>query len=249
MCGTCGCGDPQVPGPQVTDPQALRVLELHRSLLSRNDAQAAANRAHFRAHGLLSLNMLSAPGSGKTALLEQLARRWPQRPIAVIVGDQATDNDARRLDSAGARAVQIRTGELCHLEADLVDRAFRQLELAGVNLLVIENVGNLVCPTAFDLGEELRLAVLAVGEGEDKPLKYPGLFRSADAVLLNKIDLLEATGFDRGLALANLRAIAPAAAVFEVSARSGAGLDALVAWLQQRRLPAGHGHRHDDHHH
>ena len=244
MCGTCGCGD-----PQVHDPQAVRVLELHRSLLSRNDAQAAANRAHFRAHGLLSLNLLSAPGSGKTALLEQLAQRWPQGPIAVIVGDQATDNDARRLDAAGARAVQIRTGELCHLEADLVDRAFRQLELAGVNLLVIENVGNLVCPTAFDLGEELRLAVLAVGEGEDKPLKYPGLFRSADAVLLNKIDLLEATGFDRALALANLRAIAPAATVFEVSARSGAGLDALVAWLQQRCRPAGHGHQLHDHHH
>jgi len=244
MCGTCGCGDRDIEAQA-----APRVLELQRSLLSRNDAQAAANRAHFRAHGLLSLNVLSAPGSGKTALLEQLARRWPQRPIAVIVGDQATDNDARRLDAAGARAVQIRTGELCHLEADLVDRAFRQLELAGVNLLVIENVGNLVCPTAFDLGEELRLAVLAVGEGEDKPLKYPGLFRSADAVLLNKIDMLEATGFDRALALANLRAIAPAATVFEVSARSGAGLDALVAWLQQRCRPAGHGHQLHDHHH
>jgi len=243
MCGTCGCGDRDIEAQP-----APRVLELQRSLLSRNDAQAAANRAHFRAHGLLSLNVLSAPGSGKTALLEQLARRWPQRPIAVIVGDQATDNDARRLDAAGARAVQIRTGELCHLEADLVDRAFRQLELAGVNLLVIENVGNLVCPTAFDLGEELRLAVLAVGEGEDKPLKYPGLFRSADAVLLNKIDLLEATGFDRDLALANLQAIAPAAAVFELSARSGAGIEVLVAWLQQRRMPASHAHRHHDHH-
>ena len=243
MCGTCGCGD-----PQVDEPQTVRVLELHRNLLSRNDAQAAANRAHFRAHGLLSLNMLSAPGSGKTALLEQLAQRWPQQPIAVIVGDQATDNDARRLEAAGARAIQIRTGELCHLEADLVDRAFRQIDLMGVNLLVIENVGNLVCPTTFDLGEELRLAVLAVGEGEDKPLKYPGLFRSADAVLLNKIDLLEATGFDRDLALANLQAIAPSAAVFELSARSGAGMEALVAWLQQRCVPAGFGHRHHDQH-
>jgi len=243
MCGTCGCAD------RAIDAQpAPRVLELQRNLLSRNDAQAAANRAHFGSHGLLSLNLLSAPGSGKTALLEQLARLWPQRPIAVIVGDQATDNDARRLDAAGARAVQIRTGELCHLEADLVDRAFRQLELAGVNLLVIENVGNLVCPAAFDLGEELRLAVLAVGEGEDKPLKYPGLFRSADAILLNKLDLLEATGFDRRLALANLQAIAPEATVFEVSARSGAGLDALVAWLEQRRLPAGAGQQLHDHH-
>jgi hydrogenase nickel incorporation protein HypB len=227
---------------------ARRLLELHRGLLSRNDARAEHNRSHFRAHGLLALNLLSAPGSGKTALLELLARRWPQGPIAVIVGDLATDNDARRLEAAGARAVQIQTGDLCHLEADLVDRAFRQLPLEGVELLVIENVGNLVCPTAFDLGEALRLAVLSVGEGEDKPLKYPALFRSADAVLLNKIDLLEATGFDRRQALANLARIAPGAPVFELSARSGEGVDGLIAWLQERRrslrVPAG-GPQHD----
>jgi hydrogenase nickel incorporation protein HypB len=232
MCGTCGCS-----GEVVAPEPNRRRLELHQGLLSRNDAQAARNRQHFRSQGLLALNLLSAPGSGKTALLEQLAQRWPQRPIGVIVGDLATDNDARRLQAAGARAVQIRTGALCHLEADLVDRAFAQLPLEGMTLLVIENVGNLVCPAAFDLGEQLRLAVLAVGEGEDKPLKYPTLFRSADAVLLNKIDLAEATGFDRRAALANLQAIAPQAPVFEVSARSGAGLEALVAWLQQPHGP------------
>jgi len=223
-------------------------VELHRNLLGRNDAQAARNRAHFRAHGLLSLNLLSAPGSGKTALLEQLAQRWPQQPIAVIVGDLATDNDARRLQAAGARAVQIRTGDLCHLEADLVERAFRQLNLEGVDLLVIENVGNLVCPTAFDLGEELRLALLAVGEGEDKPLKYPALYRSADAVLLNKIDLMAVTGFDHHQAIANLRAIAPAAALFELSARSGAGIEALIGWLQQHRPSFQPPRRADDRH-
>jgi len=245
MCGQCGCST-STPAPEQRDlPQ--RRLELHQGLLSRNDAQAAHNRAHFRAHGVLALNLLSAPGSGKTALLEQLARHWPQRPIAVIVGDLATDNDARRLQAAGARAVQIRTGDLCHLEADQVDRAFQQLELEGVDLLVIENVGNLVCPTAFDLGEELRVAVLAVGEGEDKPLKYPALFRSADAVVLNKGDLAEATGFDRHQALANLAAIAPGAPVFELSARTGNGLEALIRWLQQRRqsvpaATAGHVH-------
>ena len=221
MCGQCGCEPPPTP----------QRLELHQGLLSRNDLQAAQNRAHFRSHGLRSVNLLSAPGSGKTALLEQLARRWPRPPIGVIVGDLATDNDARRLKAAGARAVQIRTGDLCHLDAALVDQAFAQLDCRGMDLLVIENVGNLVCPTAFDLGEERRLAVLAVTEGEDKPLKYPALFKSADAVVINKSDLAEAVDFDRRAAFANLRAIAPQAELFELSARSGSGLDALIQWL------------------
>lgn len=232
MCGTCGC---DAAPPPIPAHRPHRHVELQWSLLRRNDARAERNRSQFQALGLLSLNLLSAPGSGKTALLEQLARRWPQRPIGVVVGDLATDNDARRLRAAGARAVQIHTGSLCHLEADLVARAIRQLPLAGVNLLVIENVGNLVCPAAFDLGEQLRLVVLAVGEGEDKPLKYPLLFRSADAVLLNKIDLEVATGFDRHRALANLRGIAPRASVFPVSARTGQGLEAVVDWLVAQR--------------
>lgn len=240
MCGHCGCDTTPTPQP--------RRLELQQALLGRNNLQALENRQHFQQHGLLVLNMLSAPGSGKTALLEQLAQRWPQQPIAVIVGDLATDNDARRLQSAGARAVQIRTGDLCHLEAHQVDRAFRQLELAGVNLLVIENVGNLVCPTAFDLGEQLRVALLAVSEGEDKPLKYPGLFRSADAVVLNKTDLAGAVGFDQRQAIANLQAIAPQAALFELSARSGEGVEALIGWLQGKLPQAAavvpDGHRH-----
>jgi len=225
MCGICGCDSPE------TTAAITRRLELHQGLLSRNDAQAAANRAHFRRHGLQTLNLLSAPGSGKTALLEQLARRWPRPPIGVIVGDLATDNDARRLQAAGARAVQIRTGDLCHLDAALVDRAFTQLDCQGIDLLVIENVGNLVCPTAFDLGEERRIAILSVTEGEDKPLKYPALFRSADAVLINKSDLAEAVGFDRRSAIANLQSIAPQAELFELSARTGDGLDALIAWI------------------
>jgi hydrogenase nickel incorporation protein HypB len=225
MCGQCGCDEP---------PVVRQRLELHQGLLSRNDSQAAHNRAHFRHHGLHTLNLLSAPGSGKTALLEQLARHWPRPPIGVIVGDLATDNDARRLQAAGARAVQIRTGDLCHLDAALVDQAFAQLDCRGIDLLVIENVGNLVCPTAFDLGEERRLALLSVTEGEDKPLKYPALFKSADAVVINKIDLAEAVAFDRDAALANLNAIAPQAELFEVSARRGDGLEPLIAWLDQR---------------
>lgn len=228
MCGTCGCASAET---AAASPPRQR-LELHQGLLNRNEAQAATNRAHFRRHGLRTLNLLSAPGSGKTAVLEQLARRWPRPPIGVIVGDLATDNDARRLQAAGARAVQIRTGDLCHLDAALVDRAFAQIDSHGLDLLVIENVGNLVCPTAFDLGEERRIAILSVTEGEDKPLKYPALFRSADAVLINKSDLAEAVGFDRRAALANLQAIAPQAQLFDVSARTGAGLDGVIRWIE-----------------
>jgi hydrogenase nickel incorporation protein HypB len=215
-------------------PLPRRRLELHHPLLRRNESQAGQNRDHFHRHGLRTINLLSAPGSGKTALLEQLAHRWPRPPIGVIVGDLATDNDARRLQRAGARAVQIRTGDLCHLDAALVDQAFSQLDCSGIDLLVIENVGNLVCPAAFDLGEQRRIALLSVTEGEDKPLKYPALFKSADAVVINKADLAEAVGFDRRSAIANLNAIAPQAALFELSARTGEGLDALIHWLDAK---------------
>ena len=228
MCGQCGCDEPQAA------PLPRRRLELHQPLLSRNDSQAARNRDHFKRHGLRTINLLSAPGSGKTALLEQLARHWPRPPIGVIVGDLATDNDARRLQLAGARAVQIRTGDLCHLDSALVDQAFSQLDCSGIDLLVIENVGNLVCPAAFDLGEQRRIALLSVTEGEDKPLKYPALFKSADAVVINKGDLAEAVGFDRRSAIANLSAIAPQAALFELSARTGEGLDSLIHWLDAK---------------
>ena len=228
MCGQCGCDEPQAA------PLPRRRLELHQPLLSRNDSQASRNRDHFKRHGLRTINLLSAPGSGKTALLEQLARHWPRPPIGVIVGDLATDNDAQRLQVAGARAVQIRTGDLCHLDAALVDQAFSQLDCRGIDLLVIENVGNLVCPAAFDLGEQRRIALLSVTEGEDKPLKYPALFKSADAVVINKGDLAEAVGFDRCAAIANLSAIAPQAVLFELSARTGDGLEALIRWLDAK---------------
>ncbi len=235
MCTDCACGQPAraEPTTAVAEPAAgaRRTLHLQRGLLAKNDLQARRNRALFAAHGLAAINLLSAPGSGKTALLERIARQWPHGPVGVIVGDLATDNDARRLRAAGARAVQISTGQACHLEADWVARAFGELDHHGLALLVIENIGNLVCPSAYDLGESLRLAVLSVTEGEDKPLKYPALFQSADAILLNKIDLAAAVGFDRPLALDNLQRVAPQAVVFEVSARSGEGLEALMAWL------------------
>jgi len=212
MCSHCSCGQP------------TRTVQLRHNLLATNDAAAERNRERFAAAGLLVLNVLSAPGSGKTALLEQLARQWRPAPVGVIVGDLATDNDAIRLRAAGARAVQIQTGDLCHLEAAMVGRAFDQLEPQGMELLLIENVGNLVCPTAFDLGEQLRLVLLSVTEGEDKPLKYPALFKSADVVVINKVDIAEAVGFDHAAAHANLAGVAPQAPIFEVSARSASAL-------------------------
>ena len=237
MCSDCSCGQPTSTLSPVAPARARRTLELHHNLLHRNDTLAGYNRERFAAAGLLVLNVLSAPGSGKTALLERVARQWNSGPVGVIVGDLATDNDARRLRSAGARAVQIQTGDLCHLEASLVGRAFDQLDTAGMELLLIENVGNLVCPTAFDLGERLRLALLSVTEGEDKPLKYPALFKSTDAVVINKVDIAEAVGFDRAAALASLAAVAPRARIFELSARTGDGVDALLHWLSHHRQP------------
>jgi hydrogenase nickel incorporation protein HypB len=222
MCRDCSCGLPEAP------PRRTVVLEA--GLLARNDHQAAHNRQRFEALQLPVVNVLSAPGSGKTALLEALSRRWNGR-VGVIVGDLATDNDARRLRQAGADAVQITTGQVCHLEASMVERALQQLDPASLDLLLIENVGNLVCPAAFDLGEGRRLVLMAAGEGEDKPLKYPALFKSADAIVITKIDLAAAVAFEREQALANLAQVAPQARVFEVSARTGEGLEALMAWL------------------
>ena len=229
MCGQCGCEPAPLATPIATQPR--RLINLEQGLLIKNEQQAHRNRAHFHRHGLLAINLLSAPGSGKTTLLEKLVATWPSPPVGVIVGDLATDNDARRLKAAGARAIQICTGDRCHLDASLVDHAFSQLDSQGMNLLVIENVGNLVCPTAFDLGEDLRIAVLSVTEGEDKPLKYPALFKTADAVVINKTDLAAAVAFERDSALANLRAVAPQAQLFELSARTGDGLGALQSWI------------------
>ncbi|MFZ0407878.1 MAG: hydrogenase nickel incorporation protein HypB [Cyanobium sp.] len=219
----------------------LRSLTLTDRLLAHNEAQAALNRRRFAAAGVTVVNLLSSPGSGKTALLERLAKAG-RGAMAVIVGDLATDNDARRLRAAGLPAVQITTGQACHLEAAMVQRAVDALEargqsLAQLQLLLIENVGNLVCPAAYDLGESLRLVLLAAGEGEDKPLKYPALFHSADLVVISKIDLAEAVRFDRSQALRAIAAVAPRARVFECSARSGAGIDDLLAALLPGPLP------------
>ncbi|MFM7732814.1 MAG: hydrogenase nickel incorporation protein HypB [Cyanobium sp.] len=217
-----------------------RELRLRASLLQRNDEGAAELRRRFQAAGVTVVNLLSSPGSGKTALLEALARQ-PEpghlepagaRRLAVLVGDLATDLDARRLRAAGLAAVAITTGQACHLEAPMVAEGLHRLhhqgvELADLDLLVIENVGNLVCPAAYDLGEDLRVVLLGVGEGEDKPLKYSLIFRSADVVVISKIDLAGAVGFDRAAAHAAIARVAPRATVLEVSARTGEGIGRL----------------------
>jgi hydrogenase nickel incorporation protein HypB len=214
---------------------ARRTVEVRRAILDKNDRLAERNRGFFRARGLLVLNLLSAPGSGKTTFIREAVRRLPpDLKTAIIVGDLATDNDARRLRESGAPVVQITTGTVCHLEAEMVGRALKQLDLNGVQLLIIENVGNLVCPASYDLGEDLRVVLLSVTEGEDKPLKYPPMFQSADVVVVSKTDLAAACGYDRDAALANIRRVAPKARVFETSAKTGTGLEAWRDFLMQQ---------------
>lgn len=209
-----------------------RALEVRQSILSRNERLAERNRGMFMAHRVTVLNLMSSPGSGKTTLLEKTAAAIGARTkAAVIVGDLATENDAQRLRAAGVPAIQITTGTACHLDAHMVCHALEQLDLSGLDLLFIENVGNLVCPASFDLGETLRVVILSVTEGEDKPLKYPVIFHDADLVLVTKLDLAEAVEFDRDRALDHIRQVAPRATILEVSAKTGAGMDKWLAWL------------------
>ena len=217
-------------------PGAKRTIELQARLLDQNDRQAADNRAFLNARGIRALNFVSSPGAGKTALLERtldaLAR---DVRCAVLVGDLETDNDARRLRRPGLPVAQITTGGTCHLDAAMIARGLAALPLEGVHLLFIENVGNLVCPASFDLGENRRITLLSCTEGEDKPLKYPPIFTSAHGVILNKIDVAAALGFDRAAALANIRRVAPLADIFELSARTGEGFERWLAYLRALR--------------
>lgn len=251
MCESCGCSshDPSVPHfhshahahphdhahpHNHHHPDGGTEIPLAASALALNQRHADENRGWFRAKALRVLNLLSSPGSGKTALLEWTLPRLPRS--AAIVGDLQTDNDARRLQATDAPAVQINTGNGCHLTADAVGRAAETL--LGTCLppppqwLFVENVGNLVCPVSFDLGEERRVTLLSVTEGEDKPLKYPMAFHTADLVLITKMDLAAAVGFDESALRANLARVAPASAVLPVSVRTGLGLDDWLSWLQ-----------------
>lgn len=229
MCDSCGCGHPHDHSHAHDHDGPARTVDVQKPALALNQRHADQNRGWFRAKGLKVFNLLSSPGSGKTALLERTLRDIPR--AAAIVGDLQTDNDAARLRASGAQAIQITTGATCHLDAHMVLHALERLQTDGLRYLFIENVGNLVCPASYDLGEDRRVVLLSVTEGEDKPLKYPVIFLHADLVLVSKIDLAAAVGFDRATALANVRQTAPKAKIVEISAKTGAGLDAWYAWL------------------
>ncbi len=211
-----------------------RIVDVRQGVLSKNDALAADLRQRFHAAGVTVLNLVSSPGAGKTALLERtladlLARG---RRAAALVGDLATENDARRLARSGAPVRQIVTAGICHLEAEMVATHLAGWDLAALDFLFIENVGNLVCPSGYDLGEDARVVLLSTTEGEDKPLKYPPMFHSAHLALLTKIDLAEAVEFDRAAAYAAIHAVRPGMPILETSARTGQGIDAWLAWLE-----------------
>jgi len=216
-----------------------RIVELRRGILKKNDELAAGLRDRFTSAGVLVLNLVSSPGTGKTALLERTLRELGARgaQAAALVGDLETDNDARRLAASGAPVRQINTHGICHLDAEMIGKhleGWQGVTLAGLNYLFIENVGNLVCPSSYDLGERIRVALLSVTEGEDKPLKYPGLFNSADAAVITKIDIAEPCGFDRELALRNVNEIRPGIRIFETSAKTGAGIEEWLAYLAEQ---------------
>ena len=211
-----------------------RMVQIERDILSKNDAYAQKNRQALADRGILALNFVSSPGSGKTTLLcRTIVELAGRRQVAVIEGDQQTANDAERIRATGAPAIQINTGKGCHLDAHMVGHALEQLPMPDDALLFIENVGNLVCPAAFDLGEAGKVVILSVTEGEDKPLKYPDMFRAARLMLVNKCDLLPHLEFDIELAIANARRVNPLIEVIRVSATKGDGMADWLAWIEK----------------
>jgi hydrogenase nickel incorporation protein HypB len=214
-----------------------RIVELRRGILKKNDELAAGLRASYATAGVLVLNLVSSPGTGKTAFLERTLRELKAR--GARVGDLETDNDARRLAASGAPVRQINTHGICHLDAEMIGKHLDGWEgvlLGGLDYLFIENVGNLVCPSSYDLGEKIRVALLSVTEGEDKPLKYPTLFNSADAAVITKIDIAAPCSFDRELALSNINEIRPGIRIFETSAKTGAGMKEWLGYLAEERV-------------
>ena len=215
-----------------------RLVEVRQNVLNRNDRLARELRERFAQAGVYVVSLVSSPGAGKTAFLERtLAELVSRRRVAALVGDLATENDAARLARAGAPVRQITTGTLCHLEAAMIERALEGWELEQLDCLFVENVGNLVCPSSYDLGEHLRVVLMSVTEGEDKPLKYPTIFNTSDIAVITKMDLAAAVEFDREGAHRNIQSVRPGMQVLEVSARSGQGLDEWFQLLQSRFAP------------
>ena len=262
MCTVCGCGDAKVEGfslhshghdhghaphhhhgpdlhfghgpagVSVAGMSQARLIEVETGILAKNDRHAAVNRAFLDSRGIFAVNLVSSPGSGKTTLLCKTIAALGARPLGVIEGDQQTAMDADRIRATGARAVQVNTGKGCHLDAHMVGHALPGLDLAQGAVLFIENVGNLVCPAAFDLGEDAKVAILSVTEGEDKPLKYPDMFTAARLAILNKTDLAPHCDVDLDLYEANLRRVNPRIEIIRLSARTGEGLGRWTAWLE-----------------
>lgn len=222
-------------GVSVPGLSQARLIEVETSILAKNDAYAMANRRVLKALGALAVNLVSSPGSGKTTLLCETIRRLGDAPLAVIEGDQQTSADADRIRATGAQAIQINTGKGCHLDAHMVGHAMDDLALKPGSFLFIENVGNLVCPAAFDLGEDAKIAILSVTEGEDKPLKYPDMFTAATVAILNKIDLAPHCGSDIAAYEANLRRVNPGITILKLSARTGEGMEGWLRWLTHAR--------------
>ncbi|SMX30674.1 hydrogenase nickel incorporation protein HypB [Actibacterium lipolyticum] len=259
MCTVCGCGDAKLEdhghgaqghhhhhhhhgdihfghgpaGVEVPGMTQERLIEIETGILAKNDRYADANRATLAGLNAFALNLVSSPGSGKTTLLCKTIEALGDTPLAVIEGDQQTSNDADRIRATGAKAVQVNTGKGCHLDGHMVGHAMEHLGIAQNSLLFIENVGNLVCPASFDLGEDCKVAILSVTEGEDKPLKYPDMFTASRIALLNKVDLAPHCDVDLDLYEQNLRRVNPGIEVLRVSARTGEGMGAWVGWLRQ----------------
>ena len=216
-----------------------RLVEVRKNVLKQNDVIARALRERFRKAGVLAISLVSSPGSGKTAFLEKmLTLLQPRYRVAALVGDLATENDAVRLARSQAPVKQILTGTVCHLEAAMVENALEGWDLNNLDFLFIENVGNLVCPSSYDLGEDLRFVLLSVTEGEDKPLKYPTIFNSADVAVITKSDLTAAVEFDEATAKCNIQAVRPGMEVFKLSAKTGEGMAEYLNFLERRRIPS-----------
>jgi hydrogenase nickel incorporation protein HypB len=227
MCTTCGCGDPE-----------LVPVELHEKILAGNDRAARHNREHFLEQGVLALNLMGSPGSGKTAVLEATARALGGKyRLGAVSADLATDNDARRLEKAGIPSKAITTGQACHLDAELVHHSLHDFPWRETDIFFIENVGNLVCPAIYDLGQAANVVVLSVTEGEDKPLKYPVMFKTADLVLVTKCDLVPHLEVDLARLDDALARVMPRPRHFRLSARTGEGLDQWIAWLEEKLVP------------
>lgn len=259
MCGICGCGQtgntskfqlvagkikpifahhPNLPGHDLEHHDNERLIKVEQDLLSKNNAYAAQNRVYFEQHGIFALNLVSSPGAGKTTLLVETIKMLKDRfPIAVIEGDQQTEHDADRIKATGVPAVQINTGRVCHLDAHAIGHAVTELQVKEHSLLFIENVGNLVCPASFDLGEAHKVVVLSVTEGDNKPIKYPDMFHAADIMIINKTDLLPYVDFDVQRCMQYAKQVNPDIQVIQLSATKGDNLSAWTDWLIENLSP------------